>query len=58
VECALHNESQRATGFTAYGGADLGEVLATAHHIGEGDEATLITSSGRKDAATTNHEHP
>jgi hypothetical protein len=32
-------ETLRTTGFAAYGGADLGEVLATAHHIGEGDEA-------------------
>jgi hypothetical protein len=30
----------RTTGFAAYGGADLGEVLTTAIHIGEGDEAS------------------
>src|SRR5258708_27937246 len=32
-------EALRTTGFAAYGGADLGEVLATAGKIGEGDEA-------------------
>src|SRR6266852_6524933 len=32
-------EALRTTGFAAYGGADLGEVLATASKIGEGDEA-------------------
>jgi pimeloyl-ACP methyl ester carboxylesterase len=32
-------ETLRTTGFAAYGGADLGEVLTTASHIGEGDEA-------------------
>src|SRR6267143_4437775 len=32
-------ETLRTTGFAAYGGADLGEVLTTARHIGEGDEA-------------------
>jgi len=32
-------ETLRTAGFAAYGGADLGEVLATASHIGEGDEA-------------------
>jgi pimeloyl-ACP methyl ester carboxylesterase len=33
-------ETLRTAGFAAYGGADLGEVLATASHIGEGDEAS------------------
>jgi hypothetical protein len=33
-------ETLRTTGFAAYGGADLGEVLTTARHIGEGDEAS------------------
>jgi len=33
-------ETLRTTGFTAYGGADLGEVLSTTHHVDEGDEAT------------------
>jgi pimeloyl-ACP methyl ester carboxylesterase len=33
-------ETLRTTGFAAYAGADLGEVLATASHIGEGDEAS------------------
>jgi pimeloyl-ACP methyl ester carboxylesterase len=32
-------ETLRTAGFAAYGGADLGEVLTTAGHIGEGDEA-------------------
>jgi pimeloyl-ACP methyl ester carboxylesterase len=32
-------ETLRTAGFAAYGGADLGEVLVTASHIGEGDEA-------------------
>src|SRR2546421_3926645 len=32
-------ETLRSAGFAAYGGADLGEVLATAGDIGEGDEA-------------------
>jgi pimeloyl-ACP methyl ester carboxylesterase len=32
-------ETLRTAGFAAYGGADLGEVLATASDIGEGDEA-------------------
>src|SRR5437660_7990137 len=32
-------ETLRTAGFAAYGGADLGEVLTTARHIGEGDEA-------------------
>jgi pimeloyl-ACP methyl ester carboxylesterase len=36
---AFSFEALRTTGFTAYGGADLGEVLATAGRIGEGDEA-------------------
>jgi pimeloyl-ACP methyl ester carboxylesterase len=36
---AFSFETLRTTGFAAYGGADLGEVLATARHIGEGDEA-------------------
>ena len=31
-------ETLRTTGFALYGGADLGEVLTTASHIGEGDE--------------------
>ena len=33
-------ETLRTAGFALYGGADLGEVLATAGHIGEGDEAS------------------
>jgi pimeloyl-ACP methyl ester carboxylesterase len=33
-------ETLRTTGFAAYGGADLGEVLTTASHIREGDEAS------------------
>ncbi|MEA2210867.1 MAG: hypothetical protein QOF83_815, partial [Solirubrobacteraceae bacterium] len=33
-------ETLRTTGFAAYGGADLGEVLTTATRIGEGDEAS------------------
>jgi hypothetical protein len=33
-------ETLRTAGFAVYGGADLGEVLATASHIGEGDEAS------------------
>ena len=33
-------ETLRTAGFAAYAGADLGEVLATASHIGEGDEAS------------------
>jgi pimeloyl-ACP methyl ester carboxylesterase len=33
-------ETLRTTGFAAYGGADLGEVLATARDIREGDEAS------------------
>jgi pimeloyl-ACP methyl ester carboxylesterase len=33
-------ETLRTTGFAAYGGADLGEVLTTASRIGEGDEAS------------------
>ncbi len=33
-------EALRTAGFTLYGGADLGEVLATARHIEEGDEAS------------------
>jgi pimeloyl-ACP methyl ester carboxylesterase len=33
-------ETLRTAGFAAYGGADLGEVLATARHIREGDEAS------------------
>jgi pimeloyl-ACP methyl ester carboxylesterase len=33
-------ETLRTAGFAAYGGADLGEVLTTASHIGEGDEAS------------------
>ncbi|MET0135568.1 MAG: alpha/beta fold hydrolase [Kibdelosporangium sp.] len=32
-------ETLRAAGFAGYGGSDLGEVLATAAKIGEGDEA-------------------
>jgi pimeloyl-ACP methyl ester carboxylesterase len=32
-------ETLRTAGFASYGGADLGEVLATAGHIEEGDEA-------------------
>ncbi|HKC80630.1 MAG TPA: alpha/beta fold hydrolase [Gemmatimonadaceae bacterium] len=37
---AFSFETLRTTGFAAYGGADLGEVLTTAAHIGEGDETT------------------
>src|SRR5260370_10932962 len=37
---ALSLEMLRTTGFAAYGGADLGEVLATASHIREGDETS------------------
>jgi pimeloyl-ACP methyl ester carboxylesterase len=33
-------ETMRTAGFAAYGGADLGEVLATARQIREGDEAS------------------
>jgi dienelactone hydrolase len=33
-------ETLRTAGFAAYGGADLGEVLATARQIREGDEAS------------------
>jgi pimeloyl-ACP methyl ester carboxylesterase len=33
-------EALRTAGFALYGGADLGEVLATARHIGEGDEGS------------------
>src|SRR2546430_303350 len=33
-------EALRTAGFAAYGGADLGEVLTPARHIGEGDEAS------------------
>jgi pimeloyl-ACP methyl ester carboxylesterase len=33
-------EALRTMGFAAYGGADLGEVLATARHIREGEEAS------------------
>src|SRR6266550_3576453 len=33
-------ETLRTAGFATYGGADLGEVLTTARHIGEGDEAS------------------
>src|SRR5438128_9796692 len=33
-------EALRTAGFAAYGGADLGEVLSTASHVGEGDEAS------------------
>jgi hypothetical protein len=33
-------ETLRTAGFAAYGGADLGEVLATARHIRDGDEAS------------------
>ncbi len=33
-------ETLRTTGFAAYGGADLGEVLTTVRHIREGDEAS------------------
>src|SRR5712692_8590812 len=36
---SLSFEALRTTGFAAYGGADLGEVLATASQIREGDEA-------------------
>jgi pimeloyl-ACP methyl ester carboxylesterase len=37
---AFSFETLRTAGFAAYGGADLGEVLATARHIEEGDEAS------------------
>jgi pimeloyl-ACP methyl ester carboxylesterase len=37
---AFSFETLRTAGFAAYGGADLGEVLATAADIGEGDEAS------------------
>jgi pimeloyl-ACP methyl ester carboxylesterase len=33
-------ETLRTTGFAAYAGADVGEVLTTASHIAEGDEAS------------------
>src|SRR5712691_10011767 len=33
-------EALRTAGFALYGGADLGEVLATARQVGEGDEAS------------------
>ena len=33
-------ETLRTAGFAAYGGADLGEVIATARHIREGDEGS------------------
>jgi pimeloyl-ACP methyl ester carboxylesterase len=33
-------ETLRTAGFAAYGGADLGEVLTTAGHIKEGDDAS------------------
>jgi pimeloyl-ACP methyl ester carboxylesterase len=33
-------ETLRTAGFAAYGGADVGEVLTTASHIGEGDETS------------------
>src|SRR5258705_9643365 len=36
---AFSFETLRTTGFAAYGGADLGEVLTTARQIAEGDEA-------------------
>ena len=36
---AFSFETPRTTGFAAYGGADLGEVLGTAGKIEEGDEA-------------------
>ena len=36
---AFSFETLRTAGFTLYGGADLGEVLTTARHVGEGDEA-------------------
>ncbi|MFJ6772304.1 dipeptidyl aminopeptidase, partial [Kitasatospora sp. NPDC091257] len=35
-------ETLRAAGFANYGGADLGEVVATARNIGEGDEAAWL----------------
>ena len=37
---AFSFETLRTAGFAAYGGADLGEALTTASHIGEGDEAS------------------
>jgi len=33
-------EALRTAGFASYGGANLCEVLSTASHIGEGDEAS------------------
>ncbi|MFF4381167.1 alpha/beta fold hydrolase [Kitasatospora sp. NPDC001547] len=35
-------ETLRAAGFATYGGADLGEVIATARTIGEGDEEAWL----------------
>ncbi|MFE7587998.1 alpha/beta fold hydrolase [Kitasatospora sp. NPDC057512] len=35
-------ETLRAAGFADYGGADLGEVVATARNIGEGDEEAWL----------------
>ncbi|MER6523207.1 alpha/beta hydrolase [Streptomyces sp. NPDC001553] len=35
-------ETLRAAGFANYGGSDLGEVLATVRHIGEGDEEAWL----------------
>jgi len=37
---AFSFETLRTAGFAAYGGADLGEVITTASHIGEGDDAS------------------
>jgi pimeloyl-ACP methyl ester carboxylesterase len=37
---AFSFETLRTAGFAAYGGADLGEVLTTASHIAEGDDAS------------------
>ena len=41
---AFSFETLRTTGFAAYGGADLGEVLTTARQIAEGDEAAWHTA--------------
>jgi hypothetical protein len=46
-------ETLRTTGFAAYGGADLGDVLTTARHIGEGDEACRPLSDHRSRRAAT-----
>ena len=40
-------ETLRISGFAAYGGADVGDVLATAAHIGEGDDPHSVTGRHR-----------